>query len=64
MSAWFTLVARVLRSPHALVDSDAAALATLLPRLHRRDKRLTFPQSRGAAYAQAVGQGKVALSRS
>lgn len=31
-------------------------ISTLLPRLHRKDKRLTFPQSREAAYGQAMGQ--------
>lgn len=31
-------------------------IATLLPRLHRKDKELTFPQSREAAYAIAYGQ--------
>ena len=31
-------------------------ISTLLPRLNRKDKRLTFPQSREAAYAQAMGQ--------
>jgi membrane dipeptidase len=31
-------------------------IATLLPRLHRRDKALTFFQSREAAHGEAVGQ--------
>ncbi len=31
-------------------------ISTLLPRLHRKDKELTFPQSREAAYAMAYGQ--------
>ena len=31
-------------------------IATLLPRLHRKVKLLTFPQSREAAYGQAMGQ--------
>lgn len=31
-------------------------IATLLPRLHRKDKPLTFPQSREAAYGLAHGQ--------
>lgn len=31
-------------------------VATLLPRLHRKDKLLTFPQSREAAYGMAMGQ--------
>ena len=31
-------------------------ISTLLPRLHRKDKLLTFPQSREAAYAMSQGQ--------
>lgn len=31
-------------------------ISTLLPRLNRKDKLLTFPQSREAAYAMAMGQ--------
>ncbi|MEW4529795.1 membrane dipeptidase [Maioricimonas sp. JC845] len=31
-------------------------IATLLPRLHRKDKELTFYQSREAAYGMAMGQ--------
>src|SRR5690242_2433603 len=31
-------------------------ICTLLPRLHRKDKALTFYQSREAAYASAYGQ--------
>jgi membrane dipeptidase len=31
-------------------------IATLLPRFHRKDKPLTFPQSRETAYAIAMGQ--------
>jgi len=31
-------------------------IATLLPRYHRKDKILTFPQSREAAYGVAMGQ--------
>ncbi len=31
-------------------------IVTLLPRLHRKDKPLTFPQSRETAYAMAHGQ--------
>jgi membrane dipeptidase len=31
-------------------------ICTLLPRLHRKDKLLTFPQSREAAYAISYGQ--------
>ena len=31
-------------------------IVTLLPRFHRKDKPLTFPQSREAAYAMAHGQ--------
>ena len=31
-------------------------IATLLPRHHRKDKPLTFPQSREACYAMAHGQ--------
>ncbi|MBI1346876.1 peptidase M19 [bacterium] len=31
-------------------------ICTLLPRLHRKDKQLTFPQSREAAYGMAMGQ--------
>ncbi len=34
----------------------ATIIATLLPRLHRRDKQLTFYQSREAAYAVSKGQ--------
>lgn len=32
------------------------AIVTLLPRLHRKNKLLTFPQTRETAYAQAMGQ--------
>ncbi|MDZ4684969.1 MAG: membrane dipeptidase [Planctomycetaceae bacterium] len=31
-------------------------ICTLLPRLHRKDKLLTFPQSRESSYAMAIGQ--------
>ena len=31
-------------------------IATLLPRFHRKDKPLTFPQSREAAYGMSMGQ--------
>src|SRR3954471_21150672 len=31
-------------------------ISTLLPRFHRKDKPLSFPQSREAAYAMAQGQ--------
>src|SRR5262249_36055688 len=31
-------------------------IATLLPRFHRKDKPLTFPQSRETAYAMSQGQ--------
>ena len=31
-------------------------IVTLLPRFHRKDKRLTFPQSRETAYAMSRGQ--------
>lgn len=31
-------------------------ISTLLPRLHRKDKLLSFPQSREAAYAMSMGQ--------
>ena len=31
-------------------------IVTLLPRFHRKDKPLTFPQSRETAYAMARGQ--------
>jgi membrane dipeptidase len=34
----------------------ATIIATLLPRLHRKEKRLTFYQSREAAYAASCGQ--------
>lgn len=34
----------------------ATIIATLLPRMHRKDKQLTFFQSREAAYAASMGQ--------
>ncbi len=42
---------------HALKQGNVGlTISTLLPRHHRKDKPLTFPQSREAAYAMSQGQ--------
>ena len=42
--------------PDLLNGNIGIVIATLLPRLHRKDKELTFFQSREAAYGAAYGQ--------
>jgi membrane dipeptidase len=42
--------------PDLLRGDSGVMVATLLPRLHRRDKELTFFQSREAGHGAAVGQ--------